>query len=84
MNQRRRPSVEPRRPSLAGLPRADLAAAIGLLVIGVLSFSLLTGRLPIPGGNGSNGGPDGGPLRTATPSNIVIVDPRSDVLGSIL
>lgn len=84
MNQRRRPSVEPRRPSLAGLPRADLAAAIGLLVIGVLSFSLLTGRLPIPGGNGGNGGPDGGPLRTATPSNIVIVDPRSDVLGSIL
>ena len=91
MNQRRRPSEASRRqggtsrrPSLARLPRADLAAGIGLVVIGVLSFSLLTGRLPIPGGNGGNGGTDGGPLRTATPSNIVIVDPRSDVLGSIL
>lgn len=91
MNQRRRPSQAPGRPSeaprgpsLAELQRADLAAAIGLFVIGVLSFSLLTGRIPIPGGNGGNGGPDGGPLRTATPSNIVIVDPRSDILGSIL
>ena len=84
MNQRRRPSQTPRRPSLAGLPRADVAAAVGLVVIGVLSFSLLTGRVPIPGGSTGTGGPDGGPLRTATPSNIVIVDPRSDVLGSIL
>lgn len=84
MNQRRRPSETPRRPSLAGVPRADLAAAVGLVVIGVLSFSLLTGRVPIPGGSSGTGGPDGGPLRTATPSNIVIVDPRSDVLGSIL
>ena len=74
----------PHLPSLAGLPKADLAAGIGLLVIGVLSFSLLAGRLPLAGGKGGNGGTDGGPLRTATPSNIVVVDPRSDVLGSIL
>ncbi len=88
MNQRRRPSSAPRPPRapiLAGLPRADLAAGIGLAVIGILSIALLTGRLPLlSGGNGGDGGPDGGPLRTPTPSNIVIVDPRSDILGSVL
>ncbi|MES2208761.1 MAG: hypothetical protein V4515_01035 [Chloroflexota bacterium] len=85
MNRRRTAGSLPRGISLAGLPRADLAAGIGLLVIGFLSFSLLTGNvLPGSGGNGGNGNGDGGPRRTPTPSNVVIVDPRADVLGTIV
>lgn len=81
MNTRRSRQPRATGPWLAGVPRADLAAAVGLFVIGVLSIALLTGRLPLLSGGG---GPDGGALRTPTPSNVVIVDPRSDVLGSIL
>jgi Tol biopolymer transport system component len=45
-------------------------------VIGVLSFSLLGGTLPgLPGG--------AGPARSATPSNVVIIDPRTKVPGSL-
>lgn len=84
MNTRRRaPAGESPRRSFT-VPRADIAASIGLLVVGVLSVSLLTGNFGfVPSGNGPGGG-DGGPRRTATPSNVVIVDPRSNVLGSIL
>jgi Tol biopolymer transport system component len=74
-----------RRPSpLARLPFsvAPALSAIGLLIVGGLSLALLTGSLPtIPGGG--DGG-DGGPIRTATPSNVVVTDPRTDVPGSLL
>lgn len=84
VNTRRRPPAGgPPRRSFS-VPRADIAAGIGLLVVGVLSVSLMTGNFGfVPSGNGPGNG-DGGPLRTATPSNVVIVDPRSNVLGSIL
>lgn len=85
MNRRRPTALRGRGFSLAGLPRADLAAGIGLIVVGVLSFSLLAGRLPFLADGSSRGGDgDGGPRRTPTPSNVVIVDPRTEVLGSIL
>lgn len=71
--------------SLASLPRADLGAVVGLVVVAVFSVALLAGRLPlVSGGGGDNGNGGDGPLRTPTPSNVVIVDPRSDVLGTIL
>jgi dipeptidyl aminopeptidase/acylaminoacyl peptidase len=61
---------------------APILSAAGLVVVGVLSLGLLTGNLPsVPVGPGSSG--DGGPTRTATPSNVVIVDPRADVPGAI-
>lgn len=82
-----RPSGRPGRSQsiLGTLPIGTVAAGIGLVAIGVLSVSLLTGNLPLSrgGGNGGDGG-DTGPLRTATPSNVVIVDPRANVPGTIL
>ena len=57
----------------------------GLVVIALASFALLGGTIPtIPG----TGGPDnpGGPIRTPTPSNVVVVptDPRATIPGSLL
>jgi Tol biopolymer transport system component len=69
---------------LGALSVGNVVAGLGLLAIAVLSLSLLTGNLPLrTGGNGGDGG-DTGPIRTATPSNIVIVDPRAKVPGTIL
>lgn len=65
------------------LPLAPTLSLAGLVVVAVVSIGLLGGNLPgLPGGNGGNG--NGGPIRTPTPSNVVITDPRSDVPGSIL
>ena len=60
---------------------APVLSLLGLLIVGALSFTLLGGTLPgLPGG--PNG--PGGPIRTPTPSNVVIVDPRADIPGSLL
>ena len=69
---------------VGNLSIGDLVAGIGLLAVAVLSLALLTGNLPLArGGKGGDGGISG-PIRTATPSNIVIVDPRANVPGEIL
>jgi Tol biopolymer transport system component len=58
---------------------------VGLLIVGVLSLGLLTGNLPgFSPGTGGDGGGDGGPIRTATPSNVIVVDPRADVPGMLV
>jgi Tol biopolymer transport system component len=54
-----------------------------------VSIGLMNGQLPTLPGGGNNGGNNNpgsttGPNRTATPSNVVVVDPRSTVPGSIL
>ena len=70
------------RPSVDGGLLAPILSVVGLVIIGALSLGLLSGNLPtLPGGPGSSG--NGGPSRTATPSNVVIVDPRADVPGTI-
>ncbi len=77
--QRPRPvsPVGGRRLPFDAAPALSLA---GLVVIALLSFALLGGSLPsFPG----NGGPNG-PIRTPTPSNVVVTDPRADVPGSLL
>jgi dipeptidyl aminopeptidase/acylaminoacyl peptidase len=63
---------------------APALSALGLVVIGVVTLGLFSGALPLPGNGGPNG--PGGPIRTPTPSNIVVVpdDPRADVPGSLL
>jgi TolB protein len=79
----------PRLPKLRPLPAlpfvtdsiGPLLSALGLVIIAVLSFGLLTGSLPTVGGH--DGGP-GGPVKTPTPSNVVIVDPRSNVPGKLV
>jgi dipeptidyl aminopeptidase/acylaminoacyl peptidase len=77
----RQPAPAPaggRRLPFSPAPALSLA---GLVIVAAVTFTLLGGTLPsIPGpGNGN-----GGPIRTATPSNVVIVDPRADVPGSLL
>lgn len=77
-----RASPRPRAPAPTGGRRLpiDLAPALslaGLALTGAATFALLGGSLPaLPG-------PDG-PIRTPTPSNVVIVDPRADIPGSLL
>jgi Tol biopolymer transport system component len=61
---------------------APAASVIGLVIVAAVSFALLGGSLPVVPGNG-DGGPNG-PIRTPTPSNVVITDPRTDVPGMIL
>ncbi|HYK94490.1 MAG TPA: hypothetical protein VE011_01290 [Candidatus Dormibacteraeota bacterium] len=61
---------------------APAVSAIGLVIVALVSFALLGGALPkIPG---SGGDQNGGPIRTPTPSNLIVVDPRSHVPGSLL
>ncbi|HEY6057019.1 MAG TPA: hypothetical protein VIV06_03255 [Candidatus Limnocylindrales bacterium] len=71
----------------AGGGPAAILSAVGLVVAAALTLSLFTGQLPIPsvigGGDGGNGTADG-PARTPAPSNVVIVDPRANVPGSIV
>lgn len=63
-------------------PIVPLAAAVGLVLVAVLTLSLFTGRIPfLPA---KAGGGDGVVDRTPAPSNVVIVDPRSKVPGSIV
>ena len=53
------------------------------MVVAVVTLALFGGSLPLPGSGGP--GP-GGPIRTATPSNIVVIpdDPRAEVPGTLL
>lgn len=75
----------PSLPSLPGLPAlavgiGPLVSAVLLVVIAVVSVSVMNGQLPTIGGN--NG--QGGPIKTPTPSNVVVVDPRANVLGTLV
>jgi Tol biopolymer transport system component len=62
---------------------APVVAAVALLIVGAMTFSLLNGQIPFRGGTG---GPDGQPAanRTPAPSNIVIVEPEVTFPGSIV
>jgi Tol biopolymer transport system component len=61
---------------------APALSVVGLVIIGIVSINLLGGNLPsLPGGGNGNGG---GPVRTPTPSNIIVVPPVPDVAGTFL
>ena len=60
---------------------APTLAAVGLALVGAISLSLLGGSIPFFGRGGDGGG--GGPIRTPTPSDVVVVDPRAAVPGLI-
>ena len=78
-----RPSMTPRGGSILGSGLvAPVLSAVGLVLVGGLSVGLLTGNLPLR--FGGDGGGNGGPGRTATPSDVVIVDPRTDVPGTLV
>ena len=79
----------PRPRRSAGSPFASALVApglslVGLTIVGALSLGFLTGNLPILATNPDGGPGDGGPARTPTPSNVVIVDPRTDVPGKLV
>ncbi|MEO8272506.1 MAG: hypothetical protein ABI620_00400 [Chloroflexota bacterium] len=84
-----RSNPRPRESRQAGLRRLPIEvgpalSAAGLLIVAIASFALLGGNLPSISGPGP-GGP-GGPIRTATPSNVVVIpdDPRAKIPGSLL
>ena len=72
-------------PAALGILRgAGFLSTIGLAILAVATLSLLGGALPFGiGGGGGGGGDNGGPVRTPAPSNVVVVDPRTRVPGSI-
>jgi dipeptidyl aminopeptidase/acylaminoacyl peptidase len=70
----------PRLRSPAGFA-APAAAFLGLLLIAWLTFVFLTGNVRVPGAPGPAGA---GGNATPAPSNVVIVDPRTDVPGAIV
>ncbi len=74
-----------------GTPIAAALSVVGLIVIALITITLANGQLPT--GVGSVGGPgpgatgDSGPVRTATPSNQVIVEtppPGVEVPGTFV
>jgi Tol biopolymer transport system component len=64
---------------------APILSFVGLLIAAVLSFGLLNGQVPVPGG-GNDGGGISGPRRTPNPSVIFTPAPpdRVEVRGTIL
>ncbi len=64
---------------------APVFSAFGLLVVAAFTAGLLTGRLPFVPAGGGNGSTGGGNLDiTPAPSNVVNIDTRVSVPGSIV
>lgn len=69
-----------RRLPLDPAPALSLA---GLVIIAIVSLGLLGGKLPtLPGGGNGNG--NGGPVRTPTASNVIIVPDVPEIPGTFL
>ena len=83
---------DPRRSSGSGFPVAAALSVVGVLVMAFVTLSLMNGDLSFltgaAGGQGPGGsGAPGGPARTPTPSNIVVVPtekPGLEVPGMLL
>ncbi len=59
-------------------------SAVGLVILAVVTINLYGGSLPFgPGGGPGGGNGGGGPVRTPAPSDVVVVDPRTKVPGTI-
>jgi len=81
-------SRPPGPPSPVSRGIAPILSLAGLGVVLLLSLALLTGSIPLFGAPTQASGspePGGGPIRTPTPSDVVVVppDPRSTVPGTI-
>jgi Tol biopolymer transport system component len=63
---------------------APVAAGIALVIVAAMTFSLLNGQVPLPGGSTGNGNQPGGPIRTPAPPSVVIVEPEVTFPGSIV
>lgn len=63
---------------------APVLSMVGLLLVGVITWNLLNGDVPFGiGGNGTGNG-DGGPARTAAPSDEVVIPDEAAFDGSIV
>ncbi len=62
---------------------APIVAAIALLVVAAMTFSLLNNQIPFGGGSSGNGNQPG-PIRTPAPPSVVIVEPEVTFPGSIV
>lgn len=58
---------------------APILAAVALVIIAVVTFGLLGGKLPFKGGSGTTNGP----ARTPAPPNVVLPEPQVTFPGSI-
>jgi dipeptidyl aminopeptidase/acylaminoacyl peptidase len=78
-------SSPPRQALTTSFPAVPVLTLIGLGAVLVLSLSLLTGSLPFAARSGGSASSAPGPVRTPTPSNVVVIppDPRSTVPGTI-
>jgi hypothetical protein len=63
---------------------APALALVGLLVVAMVTVGLMGGTVSLPGTGGPGGPNPGGPARTPAPSGVVIVDPLTQVPGSIV
>ena len=89
-----RPSRDPFQIAPTGSLLAPVLAAIGLVVVAVATLAVFSGTIPLPGGGGSGGGGNGGggggggnvivANRTPAPSNVVVVDPRTNIPGTLV
>ncbi len=86
-----RPARRPVGPVDVGPGRSLLApglAAVGLVLVVLATLALFTKSIPLPGGASGRGGPGGnggiGPTVTAAPSNVVVVDPRTNIPGALV
>ncbi|HYO43043.1 MAG TPA: hypothetical protein VES19_07555 [Candidatus Limnocylindrales bacterium] len=78
----------------SGAPIAAILSVVGLLLVGVVTFAVASGSIPLGGGSGTANGSgepgrtdDPGVLKTATPSNEVIVptqEPGLEIPGTIV
>ena len=65
---------DPRRPSaLSGVPLAATMSIVGLLVIGVATYALGTGDIPLGSGNGPGSSDNPAVQQTPTPSGVIVV-----------
>jgi Tol biopolymer transport system component len=83
LNPGRGPERQGLDPTVLRAMAIPVASVTILLIVALITLRLLNGDLPLPGRAGNDGGPVG-PARTATPSNVVVVDPRTRVPGTIV
>lgn len=68
-----------------GAALAPTLSALGLVAAAFITLGLFTDRLPfLPGSLGGGPGDGGVAERTPAPSNVVVVDPRANVPGSLV
>lgn len=81
------PATDPYGIGPTGSLVAPILALVGLAVIALVTVALFTRSIPLPGGGGSGPQGSGGviaPNRTAAPPNVVIVDPRTNIPGTLV